>query len=287
MELYFGRWRTSLMQFVNFIKILLKRWAQDQVSSYAASLAFYSIFSLAPLVIICTALIGLTFGKNVAETRIIDLISLLMGKESGQQIHTMILNATKPIKGITAEVISFIILFIGASGIFTQIQVGLNAIFSIEIKKQKSSFLKFLRNRFFSFILVLGVAFLLLVSLMFSVILSFLTHFIIDKVSIGIAIIWFLDFIISFIGVTILFSILYKVLPDLNLKWSDVIFGSVIAAFLFILGKFLLGFYLGTKHVTNSFGPAGSLVIILIWLYYSAQILFLGAEVIAIKQKRK
>lgn len=286
MEFYFKRCKTSLILFFNFIKILLSRWKQDHISSYAASLAFYSLFSLTPLIIICTALLGLTIGKDIAQTKIIDLVAQLMGSESAQQIHMMILNATKPIQGITAEVLSFLIIFFGASGIFIQVQVGLNTIFSTEIKKTKRGFIKFIRNRFFLFILVLGIASLLFISLIISIILSYLTHYIFSEFTLGIAIIWCLDFFASFVGVTLLFSLLYKLLPEVDLKWSEVLFGSGIAAFLFILGKFLLGFYLGTRHVANSFGPAGALVIILIWLYYSAQILFLGAEMIVIRQKK-
>ena len=287
MRLLSGRWRNSLGQFFDFIKVLLARWNRDKVSTYAASLAYYAIFSLAPLIIICTALIGLTFGKNIAETRIIEMASSFIGNEGAQQIHTMILNSTIPIKGTTAGIISFIILFIGASGIFTQIQVGLNAILPREAKKKRPKLIKYLMDRFFSFTLVLGVAFLLLVSLIFSVILSFLSNYTIPIFSMGIATTWCLDFIVSFIGITFLFGLLYKILPEIKLKWSEVIFGSMIAAFLFILGKLMLSLYLGTKHVSNAFGPAGSLVIILIWLYYSALILFLGAEVITIKKMKK
>ncbi len=271
----------------DFIRLLLTRWSQDRVSSYAASLAYYSIFALTPLIIIFTSFIGLTRGKNVAQTRIIETAALLMGDEGAQQLQTMILNSATPMHGITAEIISFIILFVGASGIFTQIQIGLNAIFPTVPPKQQQKFLKLIIDRFFSLALVLGVAFLLLVSLIFSAVLSFFSNYLSSLFTIGIVITWFLDFIISFITITFLFGLLYKYLPDLKLSWSEVRFGSMIAAFLFILGKFILGFYLGKKHVDSAFGPAGSLVIILIWLYYSAQLLFLGAEIIMIKKMNK
>lgn len=284
MQPLLGRGLDSLGRSFDFVKRLLTRWSQDRVSSYAASLAYYSIFALTPLIIIVTSFIGLTIGKNVAETRIIETAALLMGDAGAQQLQTMIVSSATPMHGITAEIISFIILLVGASGIFTQIQIGLNAIFPNEPQKQQQRFLKLLIDRFFSLALVLGVAFLLLVSLMFSATLTFFSNYLSSLVPIGVIISWLLDFIISFITITFLFALLYKYLPDLKLSWSEVRFGSMIAAFLFILGKFILGIYLGKKHVGNAFGPAGSLVIILIWLYYSAQLLFLGAEIIMIKK---
>lgn len=287
MQPLLGRGLDSLVRSFDFVKRLLTRWSQDRVSSYAASLAYYSIFALTPLIIIVTSFIGLTIGKNVAETRIIETAALLIGDAGAQQLQTMIVSSATPMHGITAEIISFIILLVGASGIFTQIQIGLNAIFPNEPQKQQQRFLKLLIDRFFSLALVLGVAFLLLISLMFSAALTFFSNYLSSLVPIGVIISWLLDFIISFITITFLFALLYKYLPDLKLSWSEVRFGSMIAAFLFILGKFILGIYLGKKHVGNAFGPAGSLVIILIWLYYSAQLLFLGAEIIMIKKMNK
>lgn len=287
MQPLLSRGLDSLKRSFAVIKMLLTRWNQDRVSSYAASLAYYSIFALTPLIIIVTSLIGLTIGKNVAETRIIETAALLMGDAGAQQLQTMIVSSATPMHGITAEIISFIILLVGASGIFTQIQIGLNAIFPSEPQKQQQRFLKLLIDRFFSLALVLGVAFLLLISLMFSAVLTFFSNYLSSLIPIGVIVSWLLDFIISFITITFLFAALYKYLPDLKLSWSEVRFGSMIAAFLFILGKFILGIYLGKKHVGNAFGPAGSLVIILIWLYYSAQLLFLGAEIIMIKKINK
>lgn len=271
----------------NFLKQLWNRWNDDRVSSYAASLAFYSIFSLAPLIIICTSIVGLTIGHELAETQIMWVTTLLIGTESAKLVHTMILNSSTTINGVTAGTISFIILLIGASGIFTQIQIGLNVIFPVEKKKRTQGLFKFFIDKFFSFALVLGVAFLLLVSLIISITLSFLSDRIISVFQMQIELSWGVDFIISVCGITFLFALLYKILPEKELKWSEIFSGSLISALLFIFGKFLLGMYLGAKHVDNAFGPAGSLVIILIWLYYSAHILFLGAEIIMIKKLRK
>lgn len=270
MQRHSSRLLGSLRRLYDFIALLFTYWNQERAAIYAPPFAYYSLFALTPLIIICTSLIGLTIGPNMAA----------------QQLHTMILNANMPKYGITAEIIGIIILLIDASGIFRRTQVGLDAIFPIKTKKQKQKFLKFIINQFFSFALVLEAALLILVSLIFSAALSFFSTPIISMFSISIAITCCLVFIILLITITFLLGLLYKILLYIKLSWSEVLFGSMIAAFLFILGKFILGFYLGTKHVDNAFGPAVSLVIILIGLYYSAQILFLGAEVITINKSR-
>ncbi len=276
--------KNDLRNFLNFLQTIATRWSEDQISCYSAAIAYFSIFALAPLIVICTALIGLIIGNNLAETQILTVASQLMGKESAQQIQMMIVNAKQPYQGIVAEIISFILLFIGASGIFTQIQMGLNVIFPVEFSQPKQKVLNFFKEKFFSFALILGVAFLLLASLILSAILSFFSNYVSSIFSMEMCIGWFLDFFISFLVISLLFGLIYKVLPETKLKWSELLPGSMSAAFLFILGKTILGIYLGTKHVGNAFGPAGSLVIILIWLYYSAQILFLGAEIITINK---
>ncbi|MBN9230204.1 MAG: hypothetical protein BGO90_08335 [Legionella sp. 40-6] len=271
-------------RFFQFIRIFMQRWNEDHVTSYAASLAYYSLFALTPIVIICTVLIGLTFGRGIAQTQILNMITLAIGQDGAQQIQTMIDVSSKPFEGFGAEIIGFIILFIGASGIFTEIKVGLNVIFPAPPSEQDDTLIKWIIDRFLAFSLVLGVACLLFASLIFSAVLSFLSHYVASFSYIGIAISWLLDFSLSFILVSLMLGLVYKVLPDMQLKWSEVSFGACIAAFLFIVGKFLLAFYLGRKHINTAFGPAGALVIILIWLYYSALILFLGAELIRIRK---
>lgn len=228
----------------------------------------------------------MVFGNDEAERKIIELISVLTGKESAQQIHIMINNAKSPNQGVTAEIISFIFLIIGASGIFTQIQVGLKTIFSGELKAEQT-ILQFIKDKFFSFALILGVAFLLLVSLMLNLMLTFFSNYIAHFFSISLLFSWIFNLVFSLVVTFLLFALLYKFLSDAHLKWSEVFFGSIVATILFNIGKFALGIYLGSQHVSNAYGPAGALIIILIWLYISAQILFTSAELIKIIKLHK
>ncbi|STX50094.1 ribonuclease BN [Legionella busanensis] len=264
-------------KYINYLKDLYANYSEDRIAVFAAALAYYTAFALAPFLIICTSVVGLVYSHDAAQGQIIDQIRSLVGKDSADLIQTMIVNASKPSSGITAQIVSIILLIIATSGVFGQIQMGLNYIWGVEPKPGRGVW-GIIKDRFLSFTIVLGVAFLLLVSLILSVVITFMSDYLSHILPGGDLIAWGLNFAISLAVITLLFAMIFKILPDVELTLRDVIWGAFWTAVLFTIGKTLLGIYLGQSHVANAFGPAGSLIIILIWVYYTAQILFIGAE---------
>ena len=250
---------------------------KDKVSLLAAALAYYTAFSLAPLLIIVIAVAGSVFGEEAAKGEIVGQIQGLVGKDGAQLIETAIENASKPATGTIASIISVVVLLFGASGVFAQLQDALNTIWEVQ-PKPGLSIINIIRNRFLSFTMVLGVGFLLLVSLIISAALATAINFLSHLLP-GADFLWQLaNFLLGFVVTTLLFGLIYKVLPEVEIAWSDVWIGAAITSLLFSLGRFLLGQYLGNSSFGSTYGAAGSLVVILAWVYYAAQILFIGAE---------
>jgi membrane protein len=269
----------SIRRIWQLLKITFSQWRQDQASLMAAALAYYTVFSLAPLLIIVIAIAGTVFGEQAAKGELVMQMQGLIGKDGAQLIQTAIENASQldPSQGPIPTLINISLLLSGASVIFGQLQKSLNRIWNVE-PKPGHSILDFLRQRFLSFSMVLVIAFLLLVSLVISTILVILGNYLRDLVP-GFTYLWqLLNFLVSFGIVTLLFAMMFKILPDAKIDWKDVWMGAALTALLFDIGKFLLGFYLGKTSLASAYGAAGSLVIILTWVFYSAQILFLGAE---------
>ncbi|AFZ18694.1 YihY/virulence factor BrkB family protein [Allocoleopsis franciscana] len=261
------------------LKITFSQWRQDQASLMAAALAYYTVFSLAPLLIIVIAIAGAVFGEQAAKGELVMQMQGLIGKEGAQLIQTAIENASQldPSQGPIPTLINIVLLLSGASVIFGQLQQSLNRIWNVE-PKPGNGIIDFLRKRLLSFSIVLVIGFLLLVSLVISTILVILGNYLRDLVP-GFTYLWqLLNFLVSFGIVTLLFALIFKILPDAKIAWKDVWMGAALTALLFDIGKFLLGFYLGKTSLASAYGAAGSLVIILTWVFYSAQILFLGAE---------
>jgi membrane protein len=263
---------------VNKVWILTKRtfaeWQKDKVSRLAAALAYYTIFSLAPLLIITIAVIGLFYGAEAAQGRIVGQVEGLVGHEGASIIQTMIENAAIKDRGVWATIIGIALLVYGASGVFGQLQDALNTIWEVKPKPGRGIW-GTIKTRFLSFAMVMVIAFLLLVSLVISAAISALT----DRMTGGGSFLGpAIDFIVSLGVITVLIAMLLHTLPDVKLRWRDVWLGSAITAVLFTLGKIGIGLYLGRSSVTSVYGAAGSLVVLLIWVYYSAQILLIGAE---------
>lgn len=261
------------------LKITFSQWRQDQASVMAAALAYYTVFSLAPLLIIVIAIAGAVFGEQAAKGELVMQMQGLIGKEGAQLIQTAIENASQldPSQGPIPTLINIVLLLSGASVIFGQLQQSLNRIWNVE-PKPGNGIIDFLRKRLLSFSIVLVIGFLLLVSLVISTILVILGNYLRDLVP-GFTYLWqLLNFLVSFGIVTLLFALIFKILPDAQIAWKDVWMGAALTALLFDIGKFILGFYLGKTSLASAYGAAGSLVIILTWVFYSAQILFLGAE---------
>lgn len=264
------------------LKVTFSQWRQDQASLMAAALAYYTVFSLAPLLIIVIAIAGSVFGEQAAKGELVAQIQGVIGRDGAQLIQTAIENASQldPSQGPIPTIINIGVLFFGASVIFAQLQKSLNKIWEVQPKPGNGikGIKHFLRKRFLSFSMVLVIAFLLLVSLVISTMLVILGNYLRDLIP-GFTYLWqLLNFLISFGIVTLLFAMIFKILPDAKIAWKDVWIGAAITAVLFDIGKSLLGFYLGHTSFASAYGAAGSLVIILTWVFYSAQILFLGAE---------
>ena len=267
------------------MKQTLFEWIDLGVSRMGAALAFYTLFAIAPLFVIVLALAGFWFGEEAARRELFSQVSGLVGSEGGEAIQALVSAARKPTTGAWATVIAVVTLFVGATGVFIQLQDALNSIWGVR-RKPGRGLRNFLKDRLLSFALVVGIGFLLLVSLILSAGLSALGNFMVGLLPAQATFWQWINFGVSFGVITLLFAMIFKVLPDVKIAWRDVWIGALLTALLFNLGKYLLGLYLGWSSVTSAYGAAGSLVIVLLWVYYSAQILFFGAKFTQIYSSR-
>jgi membrane protein len=262
----------------NFLKKTINQWIEDEPFTLAAALSYYTLFSLAPLLIISISIAGFVFGQEAAQNRVVETSQGLVGQESAKAIQDMIQNASeKPKAGLVSTLFGIIALLFGAGGVVGQLQTSLNHIWGVEPKPGQGVW-GFIRQRFISFAMVLSIGFLLLVSLVVSAVLSALTSLLGAALGGSTLVSHALDVTVSFTFVTLLFAIIYKFLPDAHIRWKDVWVGAGLTAFLFTVGKTLIGLYLGSSGVTSVYGAAGSLITVLLWVYYSSLIFFLGAE---------
>jgi membrane protein len=261
----------------NLLKDTAGEWSRDQAPRLGAALAYYATFSLAPLLIIAVSISGLVFGREAATGQIVGQIQGLVGQDTARTIQAMIEKSDQPATSIIASLIGLIALLFGASGVFGELQQSLNAIWDIE-PKPKRGIWAVVKDRFFSFSMVLGTGFLLLVSLVISAALAGITNIVTGFMPGWEIITQIVNFIISLGVITILFALIFKYVPDAKIAWADVWIGAAVTALLFTIGKALIGFYIGYSSLSSTYGAAASLVVILLWVYYSAQILFFGAE---------
>jgi membrane protein len=260
-------------------------WQDDKAPRLAAALAFYAALSIAPILIIAIAVAGLAFGQDAARGEIFREAQGLVGADSAKTIESMVEGAARPRTGVWATVLSIGLLLFGASGVFGELQGSLNQIWEVEPKPGRG-ILQTLRQRFLSLAMVLVVGFLLLVSLIASSVLAALGKWLEGSLP-GAPVVWQLvSFVVSFGLATVLFALIFKVLPDVKISWNDVWIGAAATALLFSIGKTLLGLYLGRSSVASTYGAAGSVVVMLLWVYYSAQILFFGAELTQIYARK-
>ena len=270
------------MKHVRWVFSLLKNttiaFSNDNAFKLSASLSYYTIFALGPLLIIIISLSAIVYGKEVVEGRLHDQLSHLLGSDAALQIQNILSNAQQTHATTLGAVIGFIVLFIGATGVFTEIQGSINFIWSVRAKPKKS-WLKYLLNRLISFSLVVGLGFVLLVSLIVNALLTLLSETLTRKFPhFPVGLFNLANSVVILTVITCLFAVIYKVLPDAIIAWKDAWIGSIFTAALFLLGKFLIGFYLGKSNLVISYGTAASVVIILAWVYYSSLILYFGAE---------
>lgn len=259
------------------LKETARSWSEDKSPRLAAALAYYTLFSIAPLVLITIAIAGLFFGEEAAAGQISGQIQHLVGAQAAQGIEGMVQNAGHKGHGTVASIVGIVTLLFGAAGVFGQLKDALNTIWGVEPKPGRGVW-GFIKDRFLSLSMVLGVGFLLLVSLVLSAAAAAVSRFLGGMLP-GVA--WLapvLDLLLSTGLVTLLFAMIFKILPDAEVQWRDVWVGAFGTAVLFAIGKFLIGLYLGRPGVASAYGAAGSLIVMLLWVYYSAQILFFGAE---------
>ena len=252
-------------------------WMADNAPRLGASLAYYTVFSISPLMIIVLAIAGFWFGREAASKQLFNEISGLIGPGGLQAIQALLAHAQRPNTGALATVIAFATLLVGSTGVFVELQDALNTIWGVK-SKSSSSWFDFIWNRVLSFAMVLAIGFLLLVSLVLTAALVALGKYF-GRFAPNMEFLWqAINLLLSFGVITLLFALIFKILPDVRIGWKDVWIGAVITALLFTLGKFGLGVYLAKTSVASAYGAAGSLVVLLVWVYYSAQILFFGAE---------
>lgn len=263
---------------LEIFKQTFKEWNEDKAPRLAAALSYYTVFSLAPLLVLVIAITSFIIGNNVdIRNEIMRHLQGLVGPQGAEIVSTLIERNSQPGSGILATIIGIVTLLLGATGVFGQLQDALNTIWEVKPKAGRG-ILGMLKDRFLSFTMVLGTSFLLLVSLVISTALAFLNQFFTDWLG-GLGVLaQMINIIVSIGVVTVIFAMIFKFLPDVKIRWADVWIGSLFTAVLFTIGRILLSIYLGNSATTSAYGAAGSLVVLLLWVYYSSQILFFGAE---------
>jgi membrane protein len=257
------------------IKQTFAEWSEDKVPRLGAALAYYSIFSIGPLLLIVIAIAGLVFERATVTGEVVKQVEGLVGDDAAGAVTQMLESAAKPQSSIPAIITGFLMLLVGAIGVFVQLQDALNTIWEADSRPSRG-IVGMIRDRLLSFSMVFGIAFLLLVSLIISAGISAMTDLFGSRV--GAMFAQVANFVVSFVVITLLFAMMYKILPDVSVAWHDVWIGAVVTSLLFSVGKMLIGLYLARSSVASVYGAAGSLVIILLWVYYSSQIILLGAE---------
>jgi membrane protein len=268
--------RTSVW---TLLKDTFHAWSEDKATRLASSTAYYTLFSLAPLLVIAIAIAGFFFTQQTAQQQIVNQISSLAGSKVASSIQGMISSSQKNNSDVIATIIGVVLLLLGASGVFSSLQDSLNTIWEVKPDPHRG-IRSTIFNRIFSFAMVLVIGFLLLVSLIASWALSFIGVFFQNMLPAGAGglVVQLINLVVSFAVITLLFALIYKVLPDVSVSWRNIWIGAAFTSVLFVIGKELIGLYLSRSSVTSVYGAAGSGVVILLWVYYSAMILYFGAE---------
>jgi membrane protein len=266
---------------ISLTRRTFQEWGEDKATRLAAALAYYAVFSVPPLLLLILVVLGRVVGAEYTETeiqsRLLDQFSGLIGAEGSEVLATVIENASRPGEGFFAGIAGIATLLFGAAGFFTQLQDAMNTIWEVTPDPDRGIGQK-IKERLFSFSLVAGLGLLLLVSLVVSAGLSALNEFLTSLLPEAQLLMQVVNFVVSLAIVVLLFAAVYKVIPDVKIAWRDVWVGAIVTGLLFTLGKQAIGLYLGQSSTASSYGAAGSLVVFLLWVYYSAAIFFLGAE---------
>lgn len=260
------------------LKKVFANWVDDDVPSMGAALAYYTLFSLAPLLLIVIAVAGLVFGQEAARGEIESQLRALMGEAGAGAVQALLASVGKPAEGTAATVLGVVLLLVGATTVFGELQSALDRIWRVPTKVPLSGWLSLLRARLLSFGMILVIGFLLMVSLVLSAALATMERLWSPLFGGWMAIASISNAVAGFALVTAMFALIYKVMPRAQVQWRDVWTGAIFTALLFSLGKALIGAYIGSSGIVSGFGAAGSLVVVLLWVYYSAQIFLMGAE---------
>lgn len=270
-------WRPFSKQLYHVMKCAVSEWMRHRASSKGAALAFYTAFSIAPILVLVIAVAGFFWGAEAAQGQLLTELKGLMGAQGAEAIQLVLKGAQNKESGIWATIIATLLLIVGATTVFAELKDSLDEIWNTPPATGAGWWI-LLRTRLLSFGLILVLAFLLMVSLVVSAGLAVVENFVGGLWKDATVILSWVAWLISFSVIAILFGVIYKLLPSIKLSWRDVIIGAIGTAAMFALGKFLIGLYIGNSGVANSFGAAGSMIALLLWVYYSAQIFFLGAE---------
>lgn len=265
------------MKIMPLVKETYQGWNKHDAPKIGASLAYYTILSLAPLVIFVIGLVGLVLGQGEARDSLLSQVRDLIGPDGARVVKGMIEQARQPAHGAIATALGFITLLLGASGVFGELRDALNTMWDVK-RSESGGIWAMVRQRFLSFGMVLGIGFLLLVSLILSAAVSIIGKFFSSVLPIPESVLHLINLAVSLLVGTILFAAIYRFLPDRKIAWRDLWVGAFVTAILFDVGKLLIGLYLGKASVGSAYGAAGSLVIVLVWVYYSAQVFLFGAE---------
>jgi len=261
-----------------YTRQVFMEFSADNILKYSASLAYYTVFSIAPLLVIITTLSGIFFGQEAVKGEVYSQLNGLVGSAAAIQIQDTIKKIHLTGNNFFASVVSIIVLLIGATSIFGEVQDSLNKIWGLRVKTKKTWW-KLILTRLLSFSLILSICFIIVASLILNIILSSFGNFLNRYIhNFNVYFIEVMDTTLSLVVTSFLFSLMFKILPDAKIRWKDVFFGGFITAVFFTLGKFAIGFYLGKSNLTTLYGAAGSIIIIMLWVYYSSIILYLGAE---------
>lgn len=270
--------KQTFQQWWTLVKSAASAWVDDYAPSMGAALSYYTIFSLAPLLLIVISVAGLFFGADAVRGEIFGQLRGLMGDDAAKAVEAILTTVSKPAESITATVVGIVVLLIGATAVFGELQDSLDRIWRAPVAVKSNGLWGLLRARLLSFGMILGIAFLLMVSLVMGAVMAALGRWW-GGAFVG----WellaqFVNLLVGFALTTAVFAMIYKLMPRVQVRWDDVWLGALVTSLLFTVGKLLIGLYIGKSGVASGFGAAGSLVVILIWVYYSAQIFLIGAE---------
>lgn len=269
----------QIKSFFSLAKKAVMAWIDDYAPSMGAAIAFYTVFSLAPLIIIVLAIAGFFWGQEAVQGQLMGQMGGLLGQDGAQAIEGVVSSsAQEKDQGIIATVTSVVVLAVGATTVFAELQSALDRIWEVPASEKKSGIWNMIRSRLLSFGLVLSLAFLLLVSLVVSTVLAALGSWVGGLMPGWETLLQVLNLVISFAILTVLFAMIFKFMPQVHVAWRDVWVGALLTALLFVIGKYLIGLYVGKSSVASSYAAAGSLVVVLLWVYYAAQVFLLGAE---------